>query len=193
MTDGAATYRLHGLRVRSEIPLPTPAAGPAGAPPPDLDVGWGDGPMRPAPPAGDVLARFAPRDGCGYTHVATESGYTLHYAGTCEFRLDPARRVARAHLAPGVAPELASILLTGNVLAVVLALEGACVLHASAVAVNGGALALVGGVGMGKSTLAALLCAAGATLVTDDLLRVALDRVRAFPGPPELRLRPGAG
>ena len=50
-------------------------------------------------------------------------------------------------------------------------------LHASAVAINGSALAFVGQSGRGKSTVAALLCVDGAELVTDDVLV-------AHPGPP---------
>jgi hypothetical protein len=47
---------------------------------------------------------------------------------------------------------------------------------------------------MGKSTLAALLCAAGARLVTDDVLRLhlGLEPPRCFVGPAEIRLRPGS-
>lgn len=58
----------------------------------------------------------------------------------------------------------------------------------------GRVLALVGDSGMGKSTLAALLCAQGARFLTDDLLRVQPDGpgVRCFPGTGEIRLRPGA-
>jgi hypothetical protein len=47
---------------------------------------------------------------------------------------------------------------------------------------------------MGKSTLAALLCAAGARLVADDALRVEVAGARAtcFPGSRRLRLRAAA-
>jgi hypothetical protein len=76
--------------------------------------------------------------------------------------------------------------------AFVLAHRGHTVLHASAVA-GDAALAFVGQSRRGKSTLAALLCLNGASLITDDVLVV-------DPGPPapcvggasEVRLRAGA-
>ncbi len=84
-------------------------------------------------------------------------------------------------------------LLAETVTASLLALRGETVLHASAVAIDGAAVAFVGQSGRGKSTIAALLCVAGAELVTDDVLTV-------DPGPPvmcaggasELRLRQAA-
>jgi hypothetical protein len=47
---------------------------------------------------------------------------------------------------------------------------------------------------MGKSSLAALLCAHGARLITDDLLRLQADGDgwRCYPGAGQLRLRPDA-
>lgn len=69
-----------------------------------------------------------------------------------------------------------------------------CTLHASAVEVDEGVIAIVGRSGQGKSTLAAMLCAAGAKLITDDALRVVADDdgVCCFSGTSTLRLRPGA-
>jgi hypothetical protein len=56
------------------------------------------------------------------------------------------------------------------VTAFLLAMSGRCVLHGSAVDIGGRAVAFVGASGQGKSTMAAMFCAAGATLVTDDVL-----------------------
>jgi hypothetical protein len=47
---------------------------------------------------------------------------------------------------------------------------GHCVLHGSAIDRGGRALAFVGVSGQGKSTMAAIFCVDGATLVTDDVL-----------------------
>src|SRR5699024_9204396 len=64
-----------------------------------------------------------------------------------------------------------------------------------AVQVGEQALAFVGSSGMGKSTMATLLCASGARLITDDALR--LDLVSSPPrchlGGTALRLRKAAG
>jgi len=64
---------------------------------------------------------------------------------------------------------------TGTILALILGLQGEHPLHASAVAVDGRAIAIAGASGSGKSTLAAKLCIAGASFVTDDLLRLTRD------------------
>jgi energy-coupling factor transporter ATP-binding protein EcfA2 len=61
------------------------------------------------------------------------------------------------------------------------------------VSIGGEALAFVGPSGRGKSTLAALLCLAGAELITDDVLVVeATDAVVCRGGATELRLRASA-
>ena len=64
---------------------------------------------------------------------------------------------------------------TGTILALILGLQGEHPLRASAVAVDGRAIAIAGASGSGKSTLAAKLCIAGASFVTDDLLRLTRD------------------
>src|SRR5439155_1523704 len=105
---------------------------------------------------GRVLACLG--GGGGYTHAATGRGYTLRFHATCEFRVSRDGRVIRVHATPGTTPETVAILVGGHVTALLLTLAGECVLHASAVAVDGAAIAFVGSPGMGKSTLAARLC-----------------------------------
>ena len=91
---------------------------------------------------------------------------------------------------PAGRDELIPILLAGTVSAFLLTLRGHTVLHASAVAVDGEALAFVGQSGRGKSTVAAPMCVDGAELVTDDVLVVdAGPPVTCIGGAPELRLR----
>ena len=65
-------------------------------------------------------------------------------------------------------------------------------LHASTVQTGGRAVAFVAQSGGGKSTLAALACAQGALLVTDDVQRTCIDDagvVRCVQGSGEARLR----
>ncbi len=83
--------------------------------------------------------------------------------------------------------------LLGRVLATCLHDEGFLVLHGSAVTIGGGAVAFLAPKGSGKTTLAAMLVAAGAGLLTDDSLPVALDGVvQAFPGVHSLRMHADA-
>ena len=73
----------------------------------------------------------------------------------------------------GAADSLIALPLLGAVLATLLHRRGLIVFHASAVAVHGVAVALLGDKGAGKSTTAGALIAAGHSLIADDI--VALD------------------
>lgn len=65
--------------------------------------------------------------------------------------------------------------LIGQVLPFVAVLRGLETYHASAVSVEGGAFAFVGGSGSGKSSLALSLVMRGARLITDDVMAVMTD------------------
>ncbi len=67
-------------------------------------------------------------------------------------------------------------------------------LHASAVAYGDKVVGFVGSSGSYKSTSAALACSLGASFVTDDTLRLAIDgnNVIAYAGTCSVRLRPGS-
>jgi len=83
--------------------------------------------------------------------------------------------------------------LTGQVLPLLAVLSGREVLHASAVAMGGQVIALVGGSGAGKTSLALHLVASGARLFADDVLALQLsgNEVIAHPGAGVVNLRPG--
>jgi hypothetical protein len=86
---------------------------------------------------------------------------------------------------PGVAPWRWQRFLVGRVLPWAAILSGLEVFHASAVAIDGRAVAFVGPSGAGKTSLAIRLVLGGAGFVTDDVL--ALDKapdgaLRAHPG-----------
>ncbi len=199
-------YRIHGLLVVSDIPL---AASPI-----DQGNGWGASPESGAPvldyrivlgesrdcprspPPGRILAEYQDES---YAYWATETRrdprrWALRFAGICDATVDRGPRVITVHRAFGGDPGMIPILVEGNVLAHALAAEGLLGLHASAVEVGGEALAIIGPSGTGKSTIAALLCAAGARLVSDDVLRVDVTDVGplCFPGTQGLRLRRAA-
>ncbi len=82
----------------------------------------------------------------------------------------------------------------GPVLAVLLRQRGHLLLHASAVAVDGGAVLFLGNSGMGKSTTAAALHTRGHRLVNDDVavLRAEVSGPAILPGSPQLKLWPEA-
>jgi hypothetical protein len=180
-------YVLHGLRARSEVPIDAPAES---SPDPDLDIKWGSRREIPdAPAPGDVLVLLE-LPGASSSLAFDGNRYTLRAHGLCDFEIDRELKSACVHLSPGADEEWGS-LLVGNLLTTVLMLRGHSVLHASAVEIAGRSLAFVAGVGMGKSTVAALCCAAGANLVTDDVLRVEVegDEGWCYRGSLELRLR----
>ena len=186
-----ATYSVCGLRLRSELELNLPQSADGVW---DVDIRWGaDIDDSGAPPTGQAIASFVHDDVAWYTATVTESGYLLRFKNCGEFFISADLRDLEVRRDRSGEVELLPILLTGTVSAFLLALRGETVLHASAVSVDGAALAFVGQSGRGKSTVAALLCIAGAELVTDDVLTV-------DPGPPvmctggasELRLRQAA-
>jgi hypothetical protein len=185
--------RVYGLTVRSEVPLHLRRPVPAGMQV-DLEIALGAPVAQTeAMPPGRVLLdlRGSRRY---YAATAVDEGFRLRFFGSCDVDLDPILTRATVHPMPGADPDLLSVLVSGTLLAFVLTMRGEAVLHASAVQVGAAALAFVGASGMGKSTMATLLCADGARLVTDDVLR--LDPTSSPPtcalGATELRLRKGA-
>jgi hypothetical protein len=184
-------YELFGLTIESDFPLPAPAAAEG---PPDVVVGSSG--ARPTPteaPAGAILAD-AHFGTTRYFTVRGDEGYTIRFPDVCDVRID--RYLRHVELVPATEElrPLSRVLFSGHVLATMLTLSGECVLHASAIEHEGRALAFVGPPGAGKSTLAALLCANGTRLVTDDVLRLVegTGGLDCEPGTSELRLRPAA-
>ena len=119
-------------------------------------------------------------------------GYAYRVRDVVDVEISPDLRHVRCHLLPGGEPAMLPVLVSGNLLASLLLLEGHSVLHASAVEIDGEAVALVGRPRSGKSSLAALSCRAGAHLVTDDVLRIETggEGASCYRGGPSLRLRP---
>ncbi len=189
--SGPPVYAQCGLRLRSEVELDLPSVDGDGW---DVDVRWGDDILdsRETPP-GEVIAVYGSEEDSWYTATSTEAGYRLRFRHCGEFLISADLDEVQVRRDPSGRAHLLPILMAGTASAFLLAMRGDTVLHASAVAVHGPALAFVGQSGRGKSTVAALLCIDGATLVTDDVLTV-------DPGPPvtclggarELRLRAAA-
>jgi len=85
--------------------------------------------------------------------------------------------------------------LLGTILAVLLHQRRYFVLHASAIAVDGGVVAFLGDKGQGKSTMAATLYSRGHNLVADDTVALDLSDLNnptVLPGFPQFKLWPEA-
>ncbi len=186
--DAPVVYSQCGVRFRSDVELHLPVGGGSES---DVDVRWGADILdSAATPPGEVVAVCGAGDANWYTATRTGSGYLMRFRECGEFQISGDLSEVVVRRDPAGRHELLPILMAGTVSAFLLALRGHLVLHASAVVVDGAALAFVGQSGRGKSTVAALMCVDGAELVTDDVLSV-------DPGPParctggsfELRLR----
>ena len=124
-----------------------------------------------------------------------DGSHLLRFEGTCDVVVDRALRRVTVHMVEGVDEAMGGVLVGGTVLSYVLMLRGQSVLHASAVDVGGRAVGFVGSSGMGKTTLATLMCRDGGLLLTDDVLRLTRredGRYGCHLGATELRLRAGA-
>lgn len=181
-------FLLHGLVIESEVPLEARSA-PA-SDPPDLHVTLRRGTVDAQRPDGPLLAGDPAMPNL-YSIVQTGTEITAHFPSLFQYTLDESLSHAMCVVDPEANPQMASILCSGNVVSAILGLRGVGVLHASTVAFGNRAIAVAGHVGAGKSTLTALLCSAGATLVGDDVLRVDDDDT-CFLGSTQLRLRPQA-
>ena len=190
--SGLLDYELFGVRVRSELALGRQGASTPAEP--DLELTL----ARPAPvgadvPEGEVLVEFVLDGRPVYTAADDGERLTLRLHGLCDFELESSLGRARCRPDPAAHSETLALVARGAFLAFWLGRKGHCVLHASAVERRGRAIAFVGGSGGGKSTLAAWACAAGATFVADDLLRLDDAPRPTWVGrAPELRLRGGA-
>jgi hypothetical protein len=193
MTPRTRAYRLHGLQIVSEVELhERPAEGGR------VDVRFrvGDSIAVPAkPPPGTLIAQFSLDGEPLYSGTRLEDGsHVLRVHGLCDFVIEQGGATVVCQPDPAADPGYLPILLRGTLLSFLLGISGASVLHASAVEIDGAAIAFVGMSGSGKSTMAALLCSDGARLISDDVLRVEVagNRPICLCGSTELRLRPAA-
>jgi hypothetical protein len=120
--------------------------------------------------------------------------YHFHYADDTRFVIQgDGGRIWMQWREPLVLDDAVTYLL-GPVIAFVLRLRGVLCLHASAVTIDGRAVALCGPPGAGKSTMAAAFTLAGVPLLTDDVAPIMRRGTRLFvqPAYPQVRLWPPA-
>ena len=177
MTSPVHRYTAYGLVLHSEVALPELPPGGAEA---DVVVRVGPVDGVPAEASGEELYARAD-DGVARLY--------LRDAGACCVR---AGREIVVAAAPGVDERLLRLLLLGPALAAVLRQRGRLVFHASAVAIDGGAVAFLGASGWGKSTVAAAFHAAGHAVVDDDVVVVGTNGPVpvTIPGVPRVKLYP---
>jgi hypothetical protein len=148
------TYSAYGLTVRSEIPLDEfPAAVEERE---DVSVVHGATP--------DWAARF--EDRAEAIEIAAGEA-RFWFANIGAFAVTDGNRIT-AYPRAGVQDELLRLYVEGMLLAMILHQRGMCVLHASVVEIEGEAVALMGHVGAGKSSLAGALYARGHRVLADD-------------------------
>jgi hypothetical protein len=124
----------------------------------------------------------------------TSRGFRFQYADGTVVWIEKSGDRAWCRSAPGATLEDTATYLTGPVLGFILRQRGHLALHASAVQIGSGALAIVGPHGAGKSTTAAALVTRRLPLITDDVLHVRRTSCGwvAEPYAPGLRLWPDA-
>lgn len=185
-------YALYGLVIRSDRLLDGLDAAPQGS---NVDVDivlsgtrqdedrWNATPYYQGPPE---------PEGPPYVVVRRDAtlGFWFRYADGTEFVLDREGTSIRAWWAEASTLEDTSMYLLGPLLGFALRLRGVLALHASAVLIDGRALALIGPGGAGKSTTAAAFAAAGVPVLSDDVVAVrVIDGVAmAYPSYRVLRL-----
>jgi len=118
--------------------------------------------------------------------------YRFCYADRTEFVVDrDGSEVWAEWCAPLTLEDTATYLL-GPVMGFVMLLRGVVCLHASAIAIGGEAIALVGAGGSGKSTTAAAFAERGYSVLAEDVVTIddLSDRFLVRPGYPCIRLWP---
>jgi hypothetical protein len=167
-----------GLSLRSEFELP--GFSRAGEPPETgvaRAVSLEQGEIPPPPAGAERLQEWSHPDGSLAVTIDRhpEDGYRTHLEGVGLFSLtlDGSRAVCQPDSPSGWQWKR---YLIGGILPFSAVLHGLEVFHASAVAFDGRAIALAGGSGLGKSTLALNMHLGGAGFVADDSIAVEEDR-----------------
>ena len=181
-------YLQCGLRIRSEIEMPLPVVEGDGF---DVDVVWSSDRANSCDLlTDDVIAEYYDGENVWYQGARLDEGFVVRFPNCGEATISADLARIEVHRDPEGVHEVLPILLAGTISSFLLGLRGETVLHASAVEVDGTAIVFVGQSGRGKTTMAALMCAHGSRLITDDVLvvRAGVPTV-CLGGALELRLR----
>jgi hypothetical protein len=94
--------------------------------------------------------------------------YVVRFPDRADFTISLDRQTVTCTPAPGVADDVIEVLYFNQIVPLVMGCNGDLVLHASAVVIDGTAIAFLGPTRRGKSTLAAAFAKAGYPFLTDD-------------------------
>jgi hypothetical protein len=140
-----------------------------------------------------VAPQMCKRDGEGRVLASLHShptrGFRLYARSFGTFDLSAAGDRIECRPDPQAPDWLWQRFLLGQVLPFAAVLHGVEPFHASAVVLDGRTIAIAGGSGAGKSSLALNLVAAGASFVTDDVVAVLPGSATLTPGPPIANVR----
>lgn len=190
---GIPDYTIYGLTLASDAELFSLCGAPVGATS-DIVAHLGSAPAWNGAHAASARERYrsAPADDPLDNLAVAESSYGFHfqYADGTEFWLTRDGREVWSRWPTSATLADTETYLLGPVLGFALRLRGVLCLHASAVAIDGRAIVLVGGAMAGKSTTASAFGAAGYAIVSDDLvaLRDAPSATMVAPGHPYMKL-----
>ena len=196
----SAFHAIYGLLLESSVALPGLVLAPwSGEPDIRIHLREPGSPIRFAP-------QFAPNEIVFTSPETNERGEPMlqvgklaggnfvgfWYGDGAKFAVDRDGREIWADWTDRSTLEDACVYLVGPVMAFAIRLRGVTCLHASAVAVDGRAMALLGGPGAGKSTTAAAFALAGFAVLSDDVvvLREREGGLFVQPGYPRVNLWP---
>ncbi|WP_425072746.1 hypothetical protein [Sagittula sp. S175] len=173
-------YTAYGMPIHSQLALPE-----LGAP---MALRTNSVPLRIVNATVDVPDdKVTPHGG----YFFDETGSTFWWDQVGKFHVSTDGTIVRVERADGVSDELLAFPLLGPVFSEVLRYRGFFVLHASAVSIDGIAVAVMADKGVGKSSSAAALLRGGAALLADDLVAVDADRGDIVPGFAQIKLSEG--
>lgn len=189
--ESSYAYRMYGLLVRSQIPLPMPQQTSSGPVRLEL-IGAPDSLV--APPV--FLNGGSPGKDDWFHHLKLDNGESyLQWPRLGEFWISPDGRHVICRAFDGTSRETFHTYLIPQAVSCALVKQGIEPLHATAAVVDGEAVGFLGNCGYGKSSLGAAFLKAGFPLLTDDLLVISEGgphggRLVAHPGPARIKLFP---
>jgi hypothetical protein len=171
---GSHRYRHYGLTVEANVTLPGLPETDVGLPDVRIDVTR----ARERPQVDGSWTAIGTQPGAWRAPAGSGSRLRLQFEGVAgawgDLLIDDRGETVRLTLDEWSDLDDACELLTATVFSCVLTQRGLTCLHASVVAVEDRAIALIGAKGAGKSTLALALARHGGRLVSDDVAAVSL-------------------